>query len=159
MNKYIAILSLFVIALFMISLTSKTAVTGSDIKDNSDSLDAAKQKYVDEIMITISGKENMPSDSVFKNLQMLKEMPADKLLGLMNFGFSKALGVGCDHCHNVQDFASDEIPAKQISREMMNMSGQIREMLKNIKEIKSEKPSVTCATCHRGAIIPATKLN
>lgn len=159
MYKFISLLAFFVIAVFITASAYNSPLRNSGINDNNDSLDIAKQKYVDAIMETIKGKENMPSDSVYKNIEILKQMPADKLLGLMNFGFSKALGVGCDHCHNTQDFASNEIPAKQIAREMMNMSGQIRDMLKNIKGITSEKPSVSCATCHRGSIIPLTKMN
>lgn len=158
MKIYLTLLTVFVISIFVSASSDESAIINSDAEANNDSLDAAKKQYVDIILESIKGKENMSSDSVFKDMQILKGMPAEKMLGLMNFGFSKALGVGCDHCHNTQDFASNEIPAKQIAREMMNMSGQIREMLKNMKDIKSEKPSVTCATCHRGSIIPATKL-
>ena len=156
MNKFITLLVFFVIVISIMALSNESPVNRNH---NSDSLNAAKQKYVDEIMVTIAGKEKMPSDSVFKDVQMLKGMPAEKLLGIMNKGFSTALGVGCDYCHNTQDFASNEIPAKRIAREMMTMSGQIADMLHNIKDIKTENAHVNCTTCHRGSIVPATKLN
>lgn len=159
MYKYITLAALFVIVTFIMALSYQTPAGNQKISDNSDSLTAAKQQNVDAILESIKGKEKMPSDSVFKDVQMLKGMPAENLLGIMNKGFSTALGVGCDYCHNTQDYASNEIPAKNIAREMMTMSGEIREMLSKITEIKNEKAHVNCATCHRGSIIPATKVN
>lgn len=160
MYKFIFLSVLFVTVTFMMAISNERFVyTNTGINDNSDSLTEAKQKYVDAILETIKGKENMQADSVFKDVQMLKGMPAEKMLGLMNKGFSTALGVGCDYCHNTQDYASNEIPAKNIAREMMEMSGQIREMLSKMTQIKNEKAHVNCATCHRGSIIPATKVN
>ncbi|MBK8982988.1 MAG: c-type cytochrome [Ignavibacteria bacterium] len=123
-----------------------------------DSLEAEKENYVNIVKESIKGKESMSSDSVFSDIQMLKGVPAENLLNIMNHGFSKALGVGCDHCHNTSDWASNEKNAKHISREMMKMSGQIREMISNIKEIESEKATINCTTCHRGEIVPALKL-
>lgn len=159
MYKFISLAVLFVIVTFMMALSNQTPVNRSGISDNSDSLTAAKQQNVDAVLESIKGKEKMPADSVFKDVQMLKGMPAENLLGIMNKGFSTALGVGCDYCHNTQDYASNEIPAKNIAREMMTMSGEIREMLSKMTEIKNDKAHVNCATCHRGSIIPATKVN
>ena len=159
MYKFISLAVLFVIVTFMMALSNQTPVNKSGISDNSDSLTAAKQQNVDAVLESIKGKEKMPADSVFKDVQMLKGMPAENLLGIMNKGFSTALGVGCDYCHNTQDYASNEIPAKNIAREMMTMSGEIREMLSKMTEIKNDKAHVNCATCHRGSIIPATKVN
>ncbi len=159
MYKFISLAVLFVIVTFMMALSNQTPVHRSGISDNSDSLTAAKQQNVDAVLESIKGKEKMPADSVFKDVQMLKGMPAENLLGIMNKGFSTALGVGCDYCHNTQDYASNEIPAKNIAREMMTMSGEIREMLSKMTEIKNDKAHVNCATCHRGSIVPATKVN
>ncbi len=159
MYKFISLAVLFVIVTFMMALSNQTPVNRSGISDNSDSLTAAKQQNVDAVLESIKGKEKMPADSVFKDVQMLKGMPAENLLGIMNKGFSTALGVGCDYCHNTQDYASNEIPAKNIAREMMTMSGEIREMLSKMTQIKNEKAHVNCATCHRGSIVPATKVN
>ena len=159
MYKFISLAVLFVILTFMMALSNEKPVNRSGISDNSDSLTAAKQLNVDAVLESIKGKEKMPADSVFKDVQMLKGMPAENLLGIMNKGFSTALGVGCDYCHNTQDYASNEIPAKNIAREMMTMSGEIREMLSKMTEIKNEKAHVNCATCHRGSIVPATKVN
>ena len=157
MNKLITLMLFFVI-LFTITALTTDSSERDQASVNNDSLNAAKQMIVDKIMININEIKDLPADSVFTNVQMLKGMTAGHLINVMNNGFSKALGVGCDHCHNVENFASDEIPAKQISREMMKMSGQIKDILKNIKEIDNENPMVTCYTCHRGSVVPATKM-
>ncbi|HRI85303.1 MAG TPA: c-type cytochrome [Ignavibacteria bacterium] len=153
---------------FYLSLLSFTAVFVFFSFNNSvqlnqnglpiDSLEAEKENFVNIVKETIKGKEGVSSDSVFRDIQMLKGVPAENLLNIMNYGFSKALGVGCDHCHNTTDWASNEKNAKQISREMMKMSGQIRDMISNIKEIESEKATINCTTCHRGEIVPALKM-
>lgn len=158
MNKYITLFIFFVIMVFIMAFVNENPLKSSTTNKNNDSLNAAKKFYVDEVLISIGDRKNMSADSVYTDIQMLKGMTAAKLLDVMNYGFSNALGVGCDHCHNVQNFASNEKPAKQIAREMMKLSGDIREMVSKIQEIKNEKASVTCYTCHRGEIIPATKM-
>ena len=88
----------------------------------------------------------------------MKGVPAGRIANIMSKGFSKALGVGCDHCHNTGDWASNEKKEKQISREMMKMSGQIRSMIKDIKEIESKEATINCTTCQRGEIVPSTSI-
>ena len=156
MKKSYIFISLFMISFvvfsFSINKPQNTAIISSD------SLDVAKQMYVDQIKESIEGKENMPSDSVYQNIELFKEVPAGNLLNIMNKGFSNALGVGCEHCHNTSDWASNEKKEKMIAREMFVMSGKIRELLGNIEEIESENPVVNCTTCHRGEVVPATKI-
>lgn len=157
MNKLITLFLFFMILITMTALTTDSS-DKNQISEINDSLTAARQMTVDKIMININEIKDLPADSGFTNVQMMKGMTAGHLINAMNMGFSRSLGVGCDHCHNVDNFASDELPAKNIAREMMKMSGQIKDMLKNIKEIENENPMVTCATCHRGSIVPATKI-
>ncbi|MBV6479925.1 MAG: hypothetical protein HGGPFJEG_02731 [Ignavibacteria bacterium] len=149
------VFSLVIFSLVLISEKSAFNKTNSD----SDSVEAKKKIYIDALKEQIKGKEQLPSETVFKDLQMLKEMPAEKILSIMDKGFSNSLGVSCEHCHNTEDWASNEKKEKIIAREMMKLSGQIRNMISNIKEIDSENASVSCYTCHRGQIIPATKPN
>src|SRR5258705_13116266 len=47
----------------------------------------------------IAGQENKPAEEVFKNIQMLKGMPAARLLRVMEMGYARSLGVNCTHCH------------------------------------------------------------
>jgi formate-dependent nitrite reductase cytochrome c552 subunit len=74
----------------------------------------------------------------------------------MNGGYSRALGVSCNHCHVEQDFASDDKRPKRAAREMAVMHRMINEQLKKMQnlETKSEERAINCATCHRGAINP-----
>ena len=108
----------------------------------------------------IAGKEQEPADTVFKNITMFKNSPAVRLLAVMETGFSRSLGVDCTHCHVPGEWEKEDKPTKQIAREMMTMTGQInRELLKKIKNLKSENPVVNCTTCHRGQTKPATNIN
>lgn len=109
----------------------------------------------------IKGKEKEPASTVFKNIQtpMLKERPAAQLLAVMEFGYARSLGVNCTHCHTPDKWESEGKPQKQIARDMSAMMGRINsELLKNIKNLKSENPIVNCTTCHRGEVKPALNL-
>ena len=103
----------------------------------------------------IKGKENEPAEKVFKNIQMLKGVPAGRILRIMEMGYSRSLGVNCTHCHTPEKWESEDKNTKQIAREMMAMVGKINgELLKGVKNI-NEKAMINCATCHRGQIMPA----
>lgn len=114
---------------------------------------------LEELRQSIAGKENPPADSVFKNIQLLKGMPAGRLLRVMEIAYSKSLGVDCTHCHVVDQWEKEDKPTKQIAREMWGMMNAINnQFLKNIKNLKSETPSINCTTCHRGQVKPALNL-
>lgn len=124
-----------------------------------DSLKADRAKHINAIRKSIKGKENFPADSVFENIEIFKGAPAGRLLAIMDIAYSQSLGVSCGHCHNTNNFASEEKPEKQIAREMWAFAAQTRDLLKNVKGLKSENPTVNCTTCHRGQIKPALNLN
>ena len=112
-----------------------------------------------ELTKQIAGQENRPAEEVFKNIQLLKGMPAARLLKVMELGYSRSLGVTCTHCHVVDQWEKDEKPAKQIARDMIQMTKTINTThLKNIKNLRSPNPVVNCTTCHRGKIIPELNL-
>jgi hypothetical protein len=154
MNKIIVTSSLVFFALVFISFNG---THNGGVKQNlSDSLEKDRAKYTALVMAQIKGKENLPVDSVFKNIKMFKGMPASRLLAIMNIGFSKSLGVSCGHCHNTNDFSLDEKKQKEITREMAAMNKEINNnLLKNIKGLQSDPAVVNCTTCHRGEIKPA----
>ncbi len=125
-----------------------------------DSLAAQRKVHMDELRALIAGKEDLPAEEVFTNIQYFKGRPAKTLLAIMNFGYSRGLGVSCEHCHNTNDWGSDEKVQKQIAREMSEMSKKINgELLTSIKGLQSEQPAINCTTCHRGEIIPAQNLS
>ena len=84
----------------------------------------------------------------FTNLQTLPEdITTDALLKTMK-RLTKALGVDCRFCHrtDIRDFATDEIEAKRVARQMMEMVDRINRELSG----RPDAPEVTCLTCHRG---------
>ena len=107
----------------------------------------------------IKGREQEPASAVFKNIQILKTVPAGRLLGVMEIGFARSLGVDCTHCHVPDKWESEEKTQKQTARDMWAMMGKVNgELLKNIKNLKSETPTINCTTCHRGEVKPALNL-
>ncbi|MFI5372529.1 MAG: c-type cytochrome [Candidatus Eisenbacteria bacterium] len=105
---------------------------------------------VAEMLHRLGDKTGLPAESVYKNIVILKGMPAGALPKVMVYGFSRGLGVRCGYCHVRDDFASDERPHKKAAREMWKMTGDVnRTYLANMKELEDEAPMVTCWTCHR----------
>ncbi len=85
-----------------------------------------------------------------QNLQVLHGIHSRaQLLDVMQ-GFTEALGVQCEFCHNIQDFASDENPHKLTARLMIRMDTYIDMHFLESPSMKK----VTCFTCHRGQRIP-----
>jgi len=108
----------------------------------------------------IKGKEKDPASNVFKNIQMLKQVPAGRLLSIMEIGYSRSLGVECTYCHVPDKWETEDKPEKQIARDMAGMVGRINgELLKGIKNLKNSSPTINCTTCHRGEVKPALNLN
>ena len=124
-----------------------------------DSLEKDRLKYMNEVMASIKGKEKWRADSVFKNIKVIvgeSSVSAEHLLWMMNWGWSKELGVSCSHCHTTGKWESDSIPAKSIARGMWTMRVKInKELLPSITGLDYEtKPKVSCKTCHRGKPVP-----
>lgn len=118
-----------------------------------------QQQKLQELRKQIAGQQNKPAEEVFKNIQLLKGMPAGRLLAVMEIGYSKSLGVNCTHCHVVDQWEKEDKPTKQITREMAAMSRTINtDLLKKVKNLKSENPVINCTTCHRGQVKPALDL-
>lgn len=83
----------------------------------------------------------------FKNIQVLKSIPADQLIPSMQF-IANSLGVECDFCHVEGAFDKDDKEEKKIARKMMVM------MLTINQENFDGKKMVSCNTCHRGSPHP-----
>jgi len=114
--------------------------------------------YVTELMQAIKGKENRPAGEVFKNVKLLQTMPAGRFLRVMDIGYSRSLGVGCDHCHSEDRWEADEKRAKLAAREMIVMTQNINEQLAKLEHIDTSEATVNCTTCHRGYVKPATQM-
>jgi hypothetical protein len=124
-----------------------------------DTLSARRDSLVNVVLKSIAGHEDAPAESVFKNIKILKGMPAKRVLAIMNMGFSKSIGEGCEHCHVLGQWDKEDKPGKKVTREMWAMTQAINtEYLAKIENLSDENPTVNCTTCHRGALVPALTL-
>ena len=107
--------------------------------------------------------------SQFKNLQVLPaDIERDELIATMR-GFTRSLGVRCNHCHVVTatepkeqlDFPSDAKEEKRVARVMVRMVREINGQWLPLAEaaehemMEPQTPGVAdtrvqCWTCHRG---------
>lgn len=93
----------------------------------------------------------------FSELQVLPKTTERRELMEIMRGFSRDLGVRCEHCHagNAQmkisdfDFTSNANENKEVARQMMRMTQQINDVFLP-KTGRKTLMDVTCATCHRG---------
>jgi hypothetical protein len=104
----------------------------------------------------IKGRENEPVEAVFKNIQVLKGLPAGRLLDTMR-GFSSALGTNCKKCHDTENFASDDKDDKKIARSMIQMTKAINEQYLRTMPGMDQDAAVSCYTCHHGQSHPALR--
>ena len=87
------------------------------------------------------------AEEKFKNIQVLKGIPADQLIPAMQF-ITTSLGVECQFCHVEGAFEKDEKKPKQTARKMMEMMFAIN------KDNFAGHREVTCYSCHRGSTDP-----
>src|SRR6266571_3273818 len=87
------------------------------------------------------------AEEVFKNIQVLKGIPADQVFPAMLF-ITASLGVQCDYCHVERAFEKDDKQPKQTARKMMQMMFAIN------KDNFDGHREVTCYTCHSGGTDP-----
>src|ERR1700689_5156794 len=87
------------------------------------------------------------AEQVFKNIQVLKGVPADQVIPAMQF-IAASLGVECEFCHVQGAFEKDDKKPKQTARKMMEMMFAIN------KDNFEGHREVTCYSCHRGSVDP-----
>jgi hypothetical protein len=120
------------------------------------SVQQTNDAFVEKITKQIAGHEQEPAEKVFKNIQILKGVPAARLLLIMNLGYSHALGVACTHCHVEDDFSSDDKRPKRAAREMAVMHRSINDQLQKMQNLDPNPNGhfINCSTCHRGGVDP-----
>ena len=120
---------------------------------------AEREKFTQEVQALVAGHEKEAAETVFKNIRVLKGVPAGRIAAIMNLGYGQSLGVSCTHCHTPGEWDKDDKPPKEIAREMGRLAATINnELLPKIANLDSGKPVVNCTTCHRGELKPALKL-
>jgi len=83
----------------------------------------------------------------FKNIQTLKDIPAEQLVPAMQF-MTASLGVDCEYCHVHDAFDKDDKKPKVTARKMITMMMAIN------KDNFEGHREVTCYSCHRGGANP-----
>lgn len=96
------------------------------------------------------------SDAVFKNVQVLKNIPVDEFMGTMGV-FTTSLSLCCGNCHTgagtsnpkwEDDTGSPQTALKRTARRMVTMVQGINRTNFGGRQV------VTCWTCHRGQLAP-----
>jgi len=114
-----------------------------------DSFVADRDSTIKALLADLGDRKSAPAESVFKNLKIMKGLPAERLLGTMN-SFSRSLGVNCNHCHVPGHWKDEDKKNKDITRQMMKMSGAINDDYLAKMDFGDDKPHIGCMTCHRG---------
>ena len=94
-----------------------------------------------------SDASSKTAEQQFKNIQVLKGIPAEDLIPTMQF-ITASLGVECEYCHVQKAFEKDDKKPKQTARKMMEMMFAIN------KDNFAGHREVTCNSCHRGNAHP-----
>jgi hypothetical protein len=103
---------------------------------------------------------------VERNLKILPKDISNADLDSVMEQYSKQLNVGCDFCHAPSkankddvDYASDDKPEKEITRQMMRMTEAInKDFFDYVITYKAgELMAVNCYTCHDGFARPEMK--
>lgn len=87
------------------------------------------------------------AEQVFKNIQVLKGIPADQITPTMRV-IARDLGVTCNYCHDEEDRAKDGLEPKDTARKMIVMMRDIN------NASFAGRTEVTCMTCHNGHSVP-----
>ena len=97
------------------------------------------------------------SETVFKNIQVLKGIPVDEFMGTMGV-FTTSLSLCCGNCHTgagtsdpkwEDDTGSPQTALKRTARSMVTMVQNLNKTNFGGRQV------VTCWTCHRGQVRPA----
>jgi len=97
------------------------------------------------------------SETVFKNIQVLKGIPVDEFMGTMGV-FTTSLSLCCGNCHTgagtsnpkwEDDTGSPQTALKRTARAMVTMVQNINRTNFGGRQV------VTCWTCHRGQVRPS----
>ena len=153
----LAALAVALVGIRFFGLTTGRAQSQDPATQTAKPFDQAQA--LENLRKTIAGQENKPAEEVFKNIQMLKGMPAGRLLRVMELGYARSLGVNCTHCHVADAWEKEDKLTKQIAREMNAMVSVINnDQLKKIKNLKGPNSIINCTTCHRGQTKPALNL-
>jgi hypothetical protein len=126
-----------------------------------DTMATQRDSLMNVVLKKIAGKEQVAAESVFKDIQLFKGRPAGQLPRIMNYGYGRAIGASCFHCHSKDGWDKDQ-DKKTIARAMAKMVTAINtDYISKIDGLgggrtgpdgQPMRPTVNCSTCHRGSI-------
>ncbi len=125
-----------------------------------DSIAKLREATVQQVLASIAGHENEPAGEVFKNVQLLKDMPAGEFVKNMDQMFGRALSQNCTSCHVADQWEDDSRNGKKTARLMIEMMDHINadHLSKLPPNRGGQTPKITCVTCHRGNGNPGSAL-
>jgi photosynthetic reaction center cytochrome c subunit len=85
-----------------------------------------------------------------KNIKVLTGLSFTEVDDAMMY-IRGSLGVQCEHCHDEKDWSLDTKEEKKTARRMI-------QMVRDINRTLDDDLAVSCYTCHRGKLKPATTL-
>jgi len=101
--------------------------------------------------VPYAGNEGPKAGEVYENVKVLGDVGVGEFTRLMvNMTTWVAPTQGCAACHDVADFAADNLYTKIVARRMLEM----------VRHVNSSwtahvaQTGVTCYTCHRGQLVP-----
>ena len=104
------------------------------------------------VSVTGAAQGAQLSDTVFKDVQVLKGIPADEFMDAMGM-FAASLGYDCASCHS-PDIKNDRA-AFAITTPQIRRARQMIQMMNSINETNfGGRPLVTCFTCHHAQFPP-----
>lgn len=130
----------------------RVPLTPEQIQHRRDSIATVRGEAVTAVLASIAGHENEPAGQVFKNVQLLKDMPARQFVVWMDSTAGRSLSSNCTNCHVAGDYSDDSRGGKKTTRIMINMMNAINnEQLSKLPAGRNgQTPKINCITCHRG---------
>ena len=113
----------------------------------------ARHPQIAKLEAQIAGKEQLPAEEVWKNIQTFRGRPAIAVLRVMEQAFVANLGVNCSYCHVPGQWELDDKNPKKIARQMWVMRAKWQEDARTASG--NPEAIVTCYTCHKGKPKPA----
>ncbi|MBL7977322.1 MAG: photosynthetic reaction center cytochrome c subunit [Bacteroidetes Order II. Incertae sedis bacterium] len=119
----------------------------------ADSLQADRDRHTLALIEKYKGREQDKAGDVFPNLkvQALKDLPLERFYRAMNLGYSRGLGVSCNFCHNVNNWADETNEHHAIARDMARLVEFTNAKVKELPALADKRGmTVNCSTCHQG---------
>jgi photosynthetic reaction center cytochrome c subunit len=97
-----------------------------------------------------AGQEYIDEFPEPQNVQILTDLNTEQIWNYMQWQMSAAMGVGCQYCHNINNYAADSYSQKISARLMLILVQDLNsEYMANLPNWRGNY--VQCSTCHNGA--------